>query len=94
MASDTTWDAVRNALVAVGTAAAASGYFGISADQVGPFVDNALIVAGAASAVGAFAWSIYVKFRTKAVPIEVAARADVPTVNPITGAIKYGSGVD
>ena len=49
-------------------------------------------VVGAIMVVATWAWGIYVKKGTTSVPDNVAERADVPTVSPITGAVKTGPG--
>ena len=92
MANDATWDSARNILVAIGSTTAVSGWLGVAPESVGPFVDQALTLIGSALTLATLAWTFYVKFRTKAVPIATAMRADVPTVSPITGAIKTGRG--
>ena len=97
MANDAVWDGIRGGLIALGSAAAASGYAGISQDQVAPLVDNIMTVGGAAIAVGSFLWLIYTKFRTVAVPVDVVIASQenprvptIPTVSPVTGAMKSG----
>lgn len=43
-------------------------------------------VVGAAITIITWAWGVYVKWNTTSVPSTTAARPDVPTVSPVTGA--------
>jgi hypothetical protein len=45
-------------------------------------------IVGAVIVVATWAWGIYVKKGTTSVPDATAARADVPTVSPLTGQTK------
>ena len=90
---DVRWDGLRGLLMMGGTLGAA--YFGWSQEQVGPVVDNIIAFSMSGVALASFAWMIYVKFRTKAVPVETVAESQlnpniptIPTVSPITGAVK------
>lgn len=49
--------------------------------------DTQSLVLGAVTAIATLAWGVYVKYGTKAVPVDVAARPTVPTVNAITGQV-------
>lgn len=82
MTSDTIWLMVRYILMAAGASLTAHG-LATEADV------NAVI--GALGVIFTFAWGVYVHWNTKAVPVETAARADVPTINPVTGAQEAGT---
>ncbi|TXH09510.1 MAG: hypothetical protein E6R03_16660 [Hyphomicrobiaceae bacterium] len=43
-------------------------------------------ITGIVMAIASAVWGLYVKTGTKAVPVEVAGRRDVPTVSAVTGA--------
>ncbi len=76
MTSDTIWQLIRYALLAIG------GFFvnkgTISNDQL------MTIIAGLGTIFTA-AWGIYVKFGTKATTAAAAAKPSVPTVSAATG---------
>lgn len=84
--TDPLWQSLRYFLIAGGGYLAGRGK--IDPTQVVPFVDQAMTVGGLAVSFGTAAWGLYVKWRTRAVPEKVAARADVPTVSPVTGAVE------
>jgi hypothetical protein len=84
--NDQMWQSIRYMLIAGGSFAAGRGK--ISPEQVLPLVDQVMQVGGAVVAAGTAAWGLYVKFRTRAVPIKTAERRDVPTVSPVTGAVE------
>jgi hypothetical protein len=89
MSNDTLWDTFRNGLIAGGTLLAGYGWFDVA--KVEPFINNAMAIGGALMAVGTFAWTIWVKFGTKAVPMIVASQPEIPTVSAITGRIEPAS---
>lgn len=82
MTSDTIWVMVRYILMAAGASLTAHG-LSTEADV------NAVI--GALGVIFTFAWGVWVHWNTKAVPMATAARADVPTVNPVTGSEQPGT---
>jgi len=51
------------------------------------------IVVGAMMTVGTWGWGVWVKWGSTSVPDNHAAQADVPTVSPVTGAVKTGPGL-
>lgn len=79
MTWDTIWQIVRYLLIAGGSFLVGKGY--ISAENV-----EAII--GGIGSIGAILWGLYVKFDTKAVPVETANRSDVHTVSGATGALQ------
>ncbi len=74
---------LRYSLLTLGPAAAATGY--ATGEQWSTIVGGIVWLV-------TFVWGIYVKYGTTSVPDRVAIRADVPTVNPITGTVKTGAG--
>ena len=78
MTSDTIWQIVRYALLALGGFIINKGL--ITSDEL-----TAII--GALGTLFTAAWGIYVKYNTRAITIDVAARSDVPTVSAATGSI-------
>lgn len=76
MNSDMIWQILRYVLLAGGGWLTSKGY--VSGDQVSTIV-------GAIGTLFTAGWGIFVKAGTKAVPAEVAARPDVPTVSAATG---------
>lgn len=86
MSNDVLWDTTRSGLVAIGTLVSATGWFSVA--QVEPVVDNVMAIGGLVVVITSFVWTIKVKFGTKAVPVVVAARSDIPTISPITGAVE------
>lgn len=52
-----------------------------------PMADTIIGAIGGVVAAVNVGWGMYVRWRTKAVPIATAARADVPVVSPVTGEI-------
>jgi len=85
--SDSFWQSVRYVLIAIGSFFAGRGK--IDAAQVAPLADQFIQIASGAVALCAAAWGIYVKFKTATVPVDVAARADVPVVSSATGTLKF-----
>ena len=83
MGNDALWQTIRNGLTAAGTLMAAAGWFDIA--KVEPAVNIIMATSGIGLALGTVIWTVRTSFGTKAVPIEIADRPDVPTVNPITG---------
>jgi hypothetical protein len=88
MNTDTKWVVLRYAAISIGSFLAGKGY--VTMDQVNTVIDRAPEVAGAAVSLGTMIWGIYVRLGTKAVPAQTAARRDVPTVSPVTGATIAG----
>lgn len=82
MTSDTIWLMVRYLLLAAGALLTGHGL----ATESG--VNDAI---GAIGVLFTFAWGVYVHWNAKSVPVETAARADVPTINPVTGAQEPGT---
>lgn len=58
-----------------------------SVQGFGDQIMNAIPLIGAAATA---LWGIWVRWNTRSVPIATALRADVPTVNPATGATEPG----
>jgi hypothetical protein len=83
---DIYWVLLRQVLQIGGTALSVK--YGIPAAEVGNIIDLTIAAAGASAALGSAGWGLYVRFRTRAVPERVAARADVPTVSAATGAVE------
>lgn len=91
---DETWVAVRGTLMVGGGFLAGAGY--AKMEDITRVIDSipAIISAvSAVAAVGSFFWAQWVRWRTRAVPIETAMRVDVPTINPATGAKETGATV-
>ena len=78
MTSDTIWQIVRYALLALGGFIINKGL--ITSDDL-----TAII--GALGTLFTAAWGIYVKYGTRATTADVAARSDVPTVSSATGIV-------
>lgn len=76
MTSDSVWQLVRYLLLIGFAPLAKNGY--TDGDTI-----NLMI--GALGTLFTSGWGIWVKWHTKAVPAATAARADVPTVSPVTG---------
>ena len=76
MNQDIVWRLIRYGLIAAGSFATGKGW--VTSDQVTGII-------GAIGTLFTVAWGVYVKFGTKAVPAETAARKDVPTVSAATG---------
>lgn len=85
------WSIVRYSLIAVGTAIATRAV-GKTGQMPIDSVDIETI-AGALTALLSAAWGVYVRWGSRAVPTEVAARADVPVQSSATGIVKIGPGV-
>lgn len=83
---DQFWQLLRYALILLGGYLAGKGI--IPADQVITLVDQIMNALPGLISIGAAAWGLYVKFRTRAVPITTAERKDVPTVSAATGAVE------
>ena len=79
MNQDVFWMLLRYVLLAMGGMAVAKGW--LSDEQV-----TALV--GASGVLFTIAWGVWVKWSTKSVPAATAARPDVPTVSPATGAVQ------
>lgn len=84
--NDEFWQSVRYLLIAAGTYLATTGKLPIA--DVPAMADAIIQVAGGVIAIGSMAWGLYVRAGTKSVPIEVAQRPDVATVNVATGAVE------
>jgi hypothetical protein len=82
------WMLVRYGLVGAGTAMATHAGMGGTIDQA--VVEQ--VVGGIMSAAGV-AWGVYVRWRTAAVPVQVAAAPDIPVKDSLTGKVKTGPGV-
>ncbi len=78
MTSDTTWQIVRYALLALGGFVINKGI--ITSDEL-----TAII--GALGTLFTAAWGIYVKYGTRATTADTALRSDVPTVSSATGIV-------
>lgn len=78
MTSDTIWQIIRYALLAIG------GYFTNKGLITG---DELTAIIGALGAIFTAGWGIYVKYGTRATTADVATRSDVPTVSPATGLV-------
>lgn len=79
MNADTIWQIFRYMLMAVG------GYFVNKG-----WVDNdslTTIISGMGT-LFVTAWGLYIKWNTKTVPADVAAKPSVTTVSPVTGAVE------
>lgn len=74
---DLAMQALRIALISLGPTIAATGY--LTGEQWTTIVGGIIWLVPVAH-------SFYVKWGTKTVPAAVAARPDVPTVSPVTGA--------
>lgn len=75
---DSIWQIVRYILIGVGGIAVGKGW--VTNEQL-------VTIVGAIGSIGAVAWGLFVKSGTTAVPDDVAARSDVPTVSAATGAV-------
>lgn len=73
----------RQILVGVGTPLMAK--YGIDAVTTGGLVEAILAAAGALFTFGSMGWMVYTRAGTRAVTVTTAARADVPTISPVTG---------
>lgn len=76
------WQLIRYALQGLGAFLVGRGYV---------TADNVTTIIGAVGSLFATFWGLYVKWGTQSVPAATAARSDVPTVNPATGATIPGS---
>lgn len=79
MNADTIWQLIRYGLIALGTWFASRGW--VTGEQW------ETILAGIGTLFPVL-WGLFVKSGTKAVPVAVAERSDVPTVSAATGAIQ------
>lgn len=79
MNQDTIWQIVRYVLIAGGTWVASKGYISETQWET---------VVGAIGTLFAVGWGLFVKSGTKAVPADVAARPDVPTISGATGKVE------
>jgi hypothetical protein len=82
------WMLVRYGLVGAGTAMATHAGMGGTIDQA--VVEQ---VVGGLMSVAGVAWGVFVRWRTAAVPVHVAAAPDIPVKDSLTGQIKTGPGV-
>jgi hypothetical protein len=82
------WAVIRYIMIAVGGILVGKGMWGVTQADVPDIVDKVMPIGGAfITGIGAL-WGIYVTYNTRAVPISIAARPDIPTVSPVTGAIE------
>jgi multidrug efflux pump subunit AcrA (membrane-fusion protein) len=90
MDNDMTWRSVRYCMIGVGWFCAGKGWFGpaVQPGDIEPIVDQLLGPLGTIVGSAGIIWGVMVSRRTKLVPIETAKRADVETVNPVTGKIE------
>lgn len=86
--NDNFWQSLRYLLIGIGMFVAGKSQGNISASDVMHFADVAILAGSTGSSALVAAWGLYVKFRTRAVPEKTAARLDVPTTSPVTGAIE------
>lgn len=86
MTLDVWMQILRYVLIGLGGYLAKRGI--IPDDQVAGVVDQIVNALPGLVAAGGAIWGVWVKWRTKAVPAKTAARVDVPTVNPVTGAVQ------
>lgn len=84
--NDQAWQAIRYVLIAGGGFIA--GKFNVPISDVPSYADTIIQVLGLLISAGSAAWGLYVKFSTRSVPATTAARADVPTVSPVTGKVQ------
>lgn len=78
MTSDTIWQIVRYALLALGGFLTNRGL--ITSDELTTII-------GALGTLFTAGWGIYVKYNTRATTADVAMRSDVPTVSAATGIV-------
>jgi hypothetical protein len=89
MKNDSTlWAMIRYIMIGVGGLLVGKGVWGITQADVPDIVDKVMPIGGAIISGGAAIWGIFVTYNTRAVPITVAARPDIPTVSPVTGAVE------
>lgn len=77
---------LRYALIMGGSYLAGKG--GLPAEQVGPLADQIIQLGGGVAALGSALWGVYVKWNTKTVSATTGARANVPTLSALTGAVE------
>jgi hypothetical protein len=89
---------VNNDSILVGVRYAVIGLFSflagrgkIDQSQVASMADQVMSIGSGAIALGTAIWGLYVRWQTRAVPVATAARKDVPTVSPVTGAVIPGA---
>ena len=87
--SDQFWMNIRMALISIGVGLLVKYSGGLFSPESATAIITPL--AGALIAALAALWGNYVRSGTKAVPIEVAKREDVPTVSSVTGKIEPGN---
>lgn len=83
---DEVWQIIRYVLIAGGMFFAGRGW--VTMDQVNGIVAALPELIGGVVSLGTMVWGLYIKYGTRAVPAATAARSDVPTVSPATGAIQ------
>lgn len=88
MTSDSVVQIVRYAMLMLGGGLTMLGW--ATSSEVATLTTNVMAAVGPVMAVGTTVWGLYVKWQTKSVPVATAARADVPTINPVTGAHQPG----
>lgn len=94
MNMDVLWTQIRNLLVAmsgilVGLGVATNVEVMTFIDKVGQII----VGVGAVVYVITTAWQWWVRWNTRAVPMNIAERPSIPTVNPATGTLEGGEAV-
>ncbi len=84
--NDTFWQSLRYVLIGLGSYLAGRGKIPLS--DVPQYADSIIQICSGMTAVAATGWGLYVRFRTKSVPEDVAARTTVNTVNAATGTVE------
>lgn len=79
----------RYAFIALGMLAVGLGW--ASQSDVDTAINHVTVAGGAIVTAATWIYGLYVKWNTKSVPVVTAARADVPTVSPVTGQPETGS---
>ncbi len=86
--NDQIWVTLRYILIGGGSYLAGRGKIPMA--DVSAYADGIIQLLSGATALAASAWGLYVRYNTRAVPASTAARRDVPTVSPATGAVEPG----
>lgn len=88
MTSDSVVQVIRYLMLIVGGGLTFLGW--ATPTEVATLTTSIIAAVGPVMTVGTFVWGLYVKWKTKSVPVHVAARIDVPTVSSVTGAQQPG----